>query len=141
MAMKLKTLHHIEILFVDYLNLISSDTPLVPQNDHIAVISRSLKNLAQEMDIPVVALFQLPRDAEEKRPKLGDLHKSGFNEQDADVVIFLHQEEERNSKADERPAGIETELIAAKQRNGPIGAVNLLFYPAYAAFESQSTLP
>jgi replicative DNA helicase len=138
MARRLRTLHGIEILFVDYLTLISSENPLVPRHEQIAEISRSLKSLARELNIPIVALSQVRRDAEGKKPGLADLRESGSIEQDADVVMFLHRERLTESREGERPTVVDTELIVAKQRNGPIGTVDILFHPAYTSFETKA---
>ena len=135
MARRLRFQHHIEILFVDYLTLIGSDSRDIPRHEQIAEISRSLKSLARELEIPIVALSQLRRDAEGKQPNLADIRESGSIEQDADLVMFLHKERETNAKANNEGDG-KTELIIAKQRNGPVGYVNLVFIPKYARFES-----
>ncbi len=138
-ARRMRTQQKIEILFIDYLTLISSDNYSLPRHEQIAEISRSLKSLARELDIPVVALSQVRRDAEGKRPSLSDIRESGSIEQDADVVIFLHRERESERKADgERSKVIQTELIIAKQRNGPVGTIDIAFLPNYTKFESLS---
>ena len=134
-ARRLRFQHHIEIIFIDYLTLIGSDNRDVPRHEQIAEISRSLKSLARELDIPIVALSQLRRDAEGKQPNLADIRESGSIEQDADLVMFLHRERETNVKANKDSDG-KTELIIAKQRNGPVGLVNIVFIPKYARFES-----
>ena len=135
MARRLRFQHKIEILFIDYLTLIASDNRDLPRHEQIAEISRSLKSLARELEIPVVALSQLRRDAEGKQPNLADIRESGSIEQDADLVMFLHRERETEIKANKNSEG-KTELIIAKQRNGPVGKVDLVFIPKYARFES-----
>jgi replicative DNA helicase len=127
----------VEIIFIDYLTLISSDNYQLPRHEQIAEISRSLKSLARELEIPIVALSQLRRDAEGKRPNLSDIRESGSIEQDADVVMFLHRERESDKKADDQqhnPEGIKTELIIAKQRNGAVGTVDIMFHPGFTKF-------
>lgn len=140
MARQLRSRYNIEIIFIDYLSLISSENQLLPRHEQIAGISRSLKSLARELNIPVVALSQVGRPAEGRAPSLSDIRESGSLEQDADVVMFLHRE--RLSAHDEsqgkgRDFVIDTDLILAKQRNGPIGTVHLVFHPQYTTFHSK----
>ncbi|MDR1142673.1 MAG: replicative DNA helicase [Spirochaetaceae bacterium] len=137
-ARRLKAQQGVEIIFIDYLTLISSDNYQIPRHEQIAEISRSLKSLARELDIPVVALSQLRRDAEGKRPNLSDIRESGSIEQDADLVMFLHRERETDVKSGKGKEGTsnKTELIIAKQRNGPVGIVDIVFLPQYAKFVS-----
>ncbi|CEM60894.1 replicative DNA helicase [Treponema phagedenis] len=114
----------VKIIFVDYLGLIVSDNPLIPRYEQFAEISQSLKGLARELNIPIVALSQVGRPAEGSPPSLADIRGSGAIEQDADVVMFLHRE---RGEAD-------TQLILAKQRNGPIGTITLEFQASYTRF-------
>jgi len=138
-ARRLRAQQKVEIIFVDYLTLISSENYTLPRHEQIAEISRSLKSLARELDIPVVALSQVRRDAEGKRPTLSDIRESGSIEQDADLVMFLHRERESDKRVEgERLKAIPTELIIAKQRNGPTGTVDIVFLPSYTKFESLS---
>lgn len=137
MARRLKSQFDIQILFVDYLTLITSENSYIPRHEQIAEISRSLKSLARELNIPVVALSQVRRDAEGKKPTLADLRESGSIEQDADVVMFLHRERVASNKDGERDQAVETELIVAKQRNGPIGDIEILFLPRFTKFVSK----
>jgi replicative DNA helicase len=138
-ARRLRAQQKVEIIFIDYLTLISSENYNLPRHEQIAEISRSLKSLARELDVPVVALSQVRRDAEGKRPTLSDIRESGSIEQDADVVMFLHRERETDRKHDgEQSKAIATELIIAKQRNGPVGTVDIVFLPSYTKFESLS---
>jgi len=105
----------------------------------ISEISRSLKGLAKELQIPVVALSQLNRQLEkrdDKRPRLSDLRESGSLEQDADVVAFIHREEVYKKKEDKIPFEGKAELIIAKQRNGPTDSLPLAFLKAYTRFEN-----
>ncbi|MEM5948190.1 replicative DNA helicase [Spirochaetia bacterium 38H-sp] len=134
-ARKMCLQYGVKVIFIDYLTLITSEDKAIPRHEQIAEISRSLKALARELSIPVIALSQLRRESEGKRPSLADIRESGSIEQDADVVIFIHRERlasDDNNKASE----IETELIIAKQRNGPIGTVKVAFIPEYTKFES-----
>ncbi len=120
----------VRIIFIDYLTLVTSEHLDLPRHEQIAEISRSFKALARELNIPVVALSQVRRETEGRRPALADLRESGSIEQDADVVMFLHREREPEG------AQIETELMVAKQRNGPTEDVKLAFIPRFVRFES-----
>jgi len=139
MARRLRAQFDVQIIFIDYLTLISSENSMIPRHEQIAEVSRSLKSLARELNIPVVALSQVRRDAEGKKPMLADLRESGSIEQDADVVMFLHRERVSSSKdGSDRDQAIDTELIVAKQRNGPIGDIDILFLPRYTKFVSKT---
>ena len=135
---RMKKLHGVEIIFIDYLTLIRPEKTDIPRHEQIAEISRSLKALARELDIPIVVLSQVSRDTEGKRPSLNNIRESGSIEQDADVVMFLHRERDP-SHDNESAQVIQTELIVAKQRNGPIGTVPIAFIPKYAKFEEWSS--
>jgi replicative DNA helicase len=136
-ARRAKSQFGIEIIFVDYLTLVRPENSEIPRHEQIAEISRSLKSLARELEIPVVALSQVRRETEGKHPTLADLRESGSIEQDADVVIFLHREriDQSGEGGKAAPAVMRTEVIVAKQRNGPIGTVELAFIPQYTRFE------
>jgi replicative DNA helicase len=136
MARRLRAEKDVKIIFVDYLTLVTHENADLPRWEQIASISRSLKALARELRIPIVALSQLKREAEGKQPTLADLRESGSIEQDADLILFLHRERESNKTREERSEMIETELIIAKQRNGPVGKVEVAFIPKYTRFES-----
>ncbi|MDA8427194.1 MAG: replicative DNA helicase [Treponema sp.] len=136
MARRLRAERDVKIIFVDYLTLVTHENADLPRWEQIASISRSLKALARELRIPVVALSQLKREAEGKQPTLADLRESGSIEQDADLILFLHREREQDKSKEERSAVIETELIISKQRNGPVGKVTIAFIPKYTRFES-----
>jgi len=138
----------LDLVMVDYLQLMSSTSPAAggkrPENrtQEVSAISRGLKALAKELDVPVVALSQLSRSSErrgeDKRPLLSDLRESGSIEQDADVVAFIHREayynrDEEMSESDKA----KSEIIIAKQRNGPTGVVHLNFISMYTRFENQ----
>lgn len=133
-ARRLKSLHDIKIIFIDYITLIGSENTSIPRHEQVAEISRSLKSLARELDIPIVVLSQVARSTEGKAPTLAELRESGSIEQDADVVMFLH----RDRIPQQNETTIPTELHVAKQRNGPTGIVKLTFIPHYTKFENIS---
>ncbi|MDR0722372.1 MAG: replicative DNA helicase [Treponema sp.] len=137
-ARRLRAQQQVEIIFIDYLTLISSENARLQRHEQIAEISRSLKSLARELKIPIVALSQLTREAEKDKPNLSSIRESGSIEQDADVVMFLHRERDSDQKADDTnmEAGKKTNLILAKQRNGPVGTIELLFMAKYTKFVS-----
>jgi len=133
---RLKAEHGLGLVIVDYMQLMSLGGRVENRQQEIASISRSLKGLAKELAVPVMALSQLSRAPEartEKRPQLSDLRESGALEQDADVVIFIYREEEY--KATEENQGI-AEIIIGKQRNGPTGTLRLAFIKEYTRFEN-----
>lgn len=135
-ARRLKSQHDIGLLIVDYLQLIMGGERHDTREQEISHISRQLKALAKELNIPVLVLSQLSRPikgAEDKRPVLSDLRESGAIEQDADVVIFIHRQ---FPKDDNEPP--EYELVLAKQRNGPIGNIPVVFRREYTTFESKA---
>lgn len=136
LARRMKSEKDVKIIYIDYLTLITHENADLPRWEQISSISRSLKALARELDIPVIALSQLKREAEGKQPSLADLRESGSIEQDADIIVFLHREREINKSQDERSNFIPTELLIAKQRNGPVGKVSLQFIPSITRFES-----
>lgn len=138
LARRMKSQYDVAIIFIDYLTLISSENRDLPRHEQIAEISRSLKALARELDIPVVALSQVRRETEGKQPTLADLRESGSIEQDADVVIFLHRERYNDPSEQDIPRNVSTDLIVAKQRNGPVGTIKLSFVPTYTKFESRA---
>jgi replicative DNA helicase len=125
-ARRMKAKQDVKIIFVDYITLIGSENRDLPRHEQIAEISRSLKALARELALPVIALSQVRRETEGKKPTLADLRESGSIEQDADVVIFIHTED---LKAEVR------EINVAKQRNGPVGDIQLSFLSRYTKFE------
>jgi replicative DNA helicase len=158
-ARRLMAEHNIDLIIVDYLQLMQGPRNVENRQQEISVITRSLKALAKELNIPVIALSQLSRAVEqrggEKRPILSDLRESGAIEQDADVVMFLYrkwfydkldQKEKEDSLADYEKSN-ETrddlkkkaaEIIIAKQRNGPTKNVKVTFIERYAKFENYS---
>ncbi|NIZ19423.1 replicative DNA helicase [Entomospira culicis] len=136
-ARKMKIEKNIKVLFIDYLGLITVKESNLARHEQMALVSRNIKALARELKIPVIILSQLRRDAEGKEPNLADLRETGSIEQDADVVMFLH----RTRKTDNETADeglIETKLIIAKQRNGPIGVAELVFHPRFTRFYEKS---
>lgn len=139
-ARRLKIEHDLDLIVVDYLQLLRSPRKADSRELEISDISRSLKALAKELNIPVVALSQLNRRLEEradKRPLLSDLRESGAIEQDSDLVMFIYRDEVYNKKEDNPKKGI-AELIIGKHRNGRTGTVELSFLPRYTAFEELS---
>ncbi len=142
-ARRLKAEFNVGAIFVDYLQLVSVRERVENRQQQISLISRSLKALAKELDIPVVALSQLSRAVEsrvgDKRPVLSDLRESGSIEQDADLVLFLYRPEVYEGAASE--AAGTAELIIGKQRNGPTGTIKLAFFKEYTRFEPLSPIP
>lgn len=136
MARRLKTQHDIKIIFIDYIGLISTQNPNAAVFEQVSEISKSLKSLARELNIPVVVLCQVARDAEGNEPNLAQLRGSGSIEQDADVVMFIHRERKKSEEGVQDPVQ-DAKLIVAKQRNGPIGDVELLFLANYTKFENK----
>lgn len=137
-ARRLKMNHDIGLVVIDYLQLMKSRGRVERRELEISEISRSLKGLAKELNIPVMALSQLNRMLEQradKRPVLSDLRESGSLEQDADVVAFIYRDEVYN-KDENNPNRGKAEVIISKQRNGPIGTVNLAFLNAFTRFEN-----
>ena len=134
-ARRMVSKEQVQAIFVDYIGLIEPENKVnVPRHEQVAEISRSLKSLARELEIPVISLSQVGRQSEGKAPSLADLRESGSIEQDADVVLFLHRE--RGDAKDGNSESMKTDLIVAKQRNGPVGTVELVFLPHYTKFES-----
>jgi replicative DNA helicase len=140
-ARKMRAQQGIQIVFIDYLGLISHEKAMLPRYEQISDISRSLKSLARELKIPVVVLCQLNREAQWEQPTLANLRDSGSIEQDADLVLFLHRELGKKNKKnqqeeEEKLPGdiIPTDLIIAKQRNGPVGVVKLALQSKFAKF-------
>lgn len=131
---KYKLEFNLELIIIDYLQLMSGNGKTDSRQQEISEISRSLKALARELHVPVIALSQLSRAVEQRpdhRPMLSDLRESGAIEQDADVVMFLYRDDYYNKDSDKKNIA---EVIIAKQRNGPIGTVNLVWLPQYTKF-------
>lgn len=136
-ARRLKAEHGLDLIVVDYLQLMQGSGKKNNNGDRqqeVSEISRSLKALARELNVPVIALSQLSRSVEArqvKRPMLSDLRESGSLEQDADIVAFLYREDYYNPETENKNI---TELIIAKHRNGPVDTVNLFFHKQYTKF-------
>ncbi len=131
---KYKLEHDLKLIIIDYLQLMSGSGKSDSRQQEISDISRSLKGLARELNVPVVALSQLSRQVEQRpdhRPMLSDLRESGAIEQDADVVMFIYRDDYYNKDTPDKNIA---EIIIAKQRNGPIGTVNLVWLPQYTKF-------
>jgi len=137
-ARRLKARHDIQLVIVDYLQLMRGAARKENRQQEISDISRSMKALARELGIPIIAISQLSRAVEQrtdKRPQLSDLRESGAIEQDADVVMLLLREEYYNPTEENRGVA---EVIIAKQRHGPVGVVKLAFLPEYTKFSNLS---
>ena len=131
---RLKQRHDLRLVVIDYLQLMSYAAEVDSRQEQISEISRGVKALARELDVPVIALAQLNRGAEQrtdKRPRMSDLRESGSIEQDADVVMLLHREDayERES-----PRAGEADFILAKHRNGPTANITVAFQGHYSRF-------
>jgi replicative DNA helicase len=137
----------LSLIVIDYLQLMHQKGKVESRQLEVSEISRSLKQLAKELEVPVVALSQLNRKVEERKggkPMLSDLRESGSIEQDADVVMFIHREDQDEGAEGGGGGGersntvIPVELIVAKQRNGPVGSVDLVFLSEFTRFESRA---
>jgi replicative DNA helicase len=143
-ARRLKAEHGLNLLVIDYLQLMQGRGRFESRQQEVSAISRSLKGLAKELSVPIIALSQLSRAPEgrtDHRPQLSDLRESGAIEQDADLVLFIYRpevyEKEETSPEDQGVA----EIIIGKQRNGPIGSVRLSFLNQYTRFENYADQP
>jgi replicative DNA helicase len=135
-ARRLKAEHGLDLLVIDYLQLMEGRGSSESRQQEISDISRALKGLAKELNIPVIALSQLSRAVENRKPPipvLADLRESGAIEQDADVVMFIYREEVYDPDTEEK--GI-AQILVRKHRNGPIGEVDLQFHDRYAKFNN-----
>ena len=142
-ARRLKADAGVGLVIVDYLQLMQGPSRVESRQQEVSMISRGLKALAKELNVPVVALSQLSRAPEQrtgdnKRPQLSDLRESGAIEQDADLIMFLYRQEFYDGPTDKDGNSLEgkAEVIVGKQRNGPTGLVNLFFHKQYTRFES-----
>lgn len=137
---KCKLEHGLDIIIIDYLQLMTGSVGKSSESrqQEVSDISRQLKGLARELNVPVVSLSQLSRAVEsrpDKRPMLSDLRESGAIEQDADVVMFIYRDEYYNKDSEFKK---QAEIIIAKQRNGPVGTVNLAWLGEYTKFANLS---
>ena len=140
-ARRLKAEHGLDLLVVDYLQLMQGRGRFENRTQELATISRALKGLAKELGVPVVALSQLSRAPEsrsDRRPQLSDLRESGALEQDADVVMFIFREEQYDPTPENENLA---DVIIGKQRNGPTGTVKLAFLKQYTRFANLSPVP
>lgn len=137
-ARKMMSLHKIQAIFIDYLQLMKAEVRSDNRQEEVSAISSGIKALAKELNIPIVVLAQLNREVEKTqgKPKLSHLRESGAIEQDADIVAFLHRERDaqKDTSLEAQSRGIEAELIIEKNRNGRTGLVNLLFFPRLMLF-------
>jgi replicative DNA helicase len=140
MARMLRIQEKVEIIFIDYIGLISTDNPRMQRWEQFAEVSRSLKGLARELDIPIVALSQVSRAAEKEKaaPTLADIRESGAIEQDADMVMFINRDRELDKTMEEqaKAEGQKVQLVVAKNRNGRVGTVDLTFLKHFTKFAS-----
>ena len=135
-ARRLKREHDLGVIIIDYLQLMQVVGTKENRTNEISEISRSLKALAKELDVPVIALSQLNRSLEQrpnKRPVMSDLRESGAIEQDADLIVFIYRDEVYHEESPDKGTA---EIIIGKQRNGPIGTVRLTFIGQYTRFEN-----
>jgi replicative DNA helicase len=136
-ARRLKSERGLGMLIIDYLQLMKGRTRVESRQQEISEISRSLKALSKELNIPVIAVSQLSRKTEERtgnRPQLSDLRESGAIEQDADLILFIYRDEVYN-RSEDNPNKGKAEVIIGKQRNGPIGKIDLAFLDKFTTFK------
>lgn len=132
MARRMVKNHSVKIIFIDYIGLITTENPNAPVYEQISEVSKSLKALARELEIPIVALCQVARDAEGQEPNLAQLRGSGSIEQDADVVMFIHRDRLKDEQVIQ-----DAKIILAKQRNGATGDIEIAYLPTITRFENK----
>jgi replicative DNA helicase len=142
-ARRIHKQHKVDLIVIDYLQLISGTDQRVPREQQISEISRGIKAMAKELNLPVLVLSQLNRasEKENRQPRISDLRESGSIEQDADVVFLLAPRQNAEDNPTVPQASRERELIIAKQRNGPTGSVPLTFIPDFTRFENYTSQP
>ena len=142
-ARRIKRQNGVSLIVVDYLQLISGTDARVPREQQISEISRGIKGMAKELDVPVLVLSQLNRasEKENRQPRISDLRESGSIEQDADVVFLLATKQNSEDNPTVPQAARERDLIIAKQRNGPTGSVSMTFIPEFTRFEDYTPQP
>ncbi|MGE5177012.1 MAG: DnaB-like helicase C-terminal domain-containing protein, partial [Hyphomicrobiales bacterium] len=142
-ARRLKRKQGLGLIVIDYLQLMQPDDPRDPRQEQVAKMARRLKGIARELKVPVICLSQLNRQVEAgkegHRPKLSHLRESGAIEQDADVVLFVYRPEVYETDPAKKDG--KAEIIIAKQRNGPVGSVDLAFLSECTRFESLRDIP
>lgn len=139
-ARRLKSKSGIELMIIDYIQLIKGSSKTENRNQEISEISRQLKGLSKELDIPIVVISQLSREVEkrvDKRPMLSDLRESGAIEQEADMVIFIYRDDYYNPHSEKKN---KAEVIIAKQRSGPLATVDLIFLKHFTTFVSEEKI-
>jgi len=139
-ARQLKAEHDVELIIVDYIQLLNAGSKIESRQQEISFISRSLKALAKDLNIPVLALSQLSRAVENRtdhRPIMSDLRESGAIEQDADVILFIYRKYVYSRDEEDKGLG---EIIVGKHRNGPTGSIDISFLSQYAKFENLSRM-
>ncbi|MDQ7821873.1 MAG: replicative DNA helicase [Candidatus Eremiobacteraeota bacterium] len=139
-ARRLKSKHGIELVVIDYIQLIRGSSRIENRNQEISEISRQLKALSKELSVPVIAISQLSREVEkrqDKRPMLSDLRESGAIEQEADMVIFIYRDDYYNPHSEKKN---KAEIIIAKQRSGPLATIDLIFLKQFTVFVSEEKI-
>ncbi|MEX0332502.1 MAG: replicative DNA helicase [Puniceicoccaceae bacterium] len=142
-ARRIHRQYKVQLIVIDYLQLISGTDSRVPREQQISEISRGIKAMAKELNVPVLVLSQLNRSSEKenRQPRISDLRESGSIEQDADVVFLLAARQNTEDNPSVPQASRERDLIIAKQRNGPTGSVALTFIPEFTRFENHTDQP
>ena len=142
-ARRIHRQNDVKLVIVDYLQLVNGTDSRVPREQQISEISRGIKAMAKELNVPVIVLSQLNRSSEKenRQPRISDLRESGSIEQDADVVFLLANRQNTDDNPSVPQAARERDLIIAKQRNGPTGSIPLTFIPEFTRFENYTSQP